>query len=309
MRRQALLAGICGIVLLGAALIGWRSLRSTPPAPRLVVHGGDGGGLPRAQPQEESFDAAALERVSSDAAAAGMQALVVMRHGHLVLDRYGHGVSAQSDIDGGGFARVLPALLLGIAVHDGILSTQSLGDYDANRVSAALAAASHQSYPQYLSQRLWRRINASQAWVALPADGASAPGDCCLHARVTDWMRLAGVLLEDGRFEGARVVPAGWVEHMRRTLAADGTAGAGLLPGSAARGVEAFASNDVFYLRGPGHWRLWCMPGLQLAVLFGSALDTPWDETRLPNLVMRAMGDLAGAPGASSKLQQLVPGH
>jgi hypothetical protein len=55
--------------------------------PRAGVTGGDAGGLARAQPAEEHFDAAALERVTGDAAAAELQALVVMRHEHVVFER------------------------------------------------------------------------------------------------------------------------------------------------------------------------------------------------------------------------------
>jgi len=56
---------------------------------------------------------------------------------------------------------------------------------------------------------------------------------------------------------------------------------------------------------------------MQLAVLFGAqasaqSSDTAsdaWDETRIANLVCRALDDQPAPTGASSLLQRLVPGH
>ena len=126
-----------------------------------------------------------------------------------------------------------------------------------------------------------------------------------------DFSRLDGWLLDDGRFEGKAVVPPGWVERMRRPVSASGHEGFGVELASAAHGAEAFAADDVFFLRGPGRWRLWLVPTLNLGVMFGSASEgTPaWDETRLPNLVIRAVSEGVPQRGSGSQLQQLVPGH
>ena len=61
------------------------------------------------------------------------------------------------------------------------------------------------------------------------------------------------------------------------------------------------------------------MPTLKLAVLFGarsggesSSGDSEaasWDETRLPNLVIRALSEPTQQRSVGSQLQQLVPGH
>jgi hypothetical protein len=69
----------------------------------------------------------------------------------------------------------------------------------------------------------------------------------------------------------------------------------------------------VLLLRGPARWRLWVIPSLRLAVLFGASAsgDTAadWDETRVPNLVIEAVTDRPAVPPGTSVLQQLVPGH
>jgi CubicO group peptidase (beta-lactamase class C family) len=312
MRLRAALIGVGGVALCaGVALLWLGSAGRQGSGPRVTVTGGDAGGLPRVSPQQEHLDPAALEAASHDAAAEGLQAMIVARHDYIVYERYGRGVSADTVIDSGSFAQSLVALTAAIAAHDGKLAMPSLTGFDAARLRAAIEAGTGQSYPDYLSLHLWRRLNAAAAWIALPAAGATAPADCCFHARLQDWLRVAMVLLDDGNFEGKAVVPPGWVERMRRPTSADGSAGFGVELAAAAHGAEPFAADDLLFLRGPGRWRLWVIPSLRLALLFGSksAASPGWDETRLPNLVIRALSERPAQRGVGSQLQQLVPGH
>jgi hypothetical protein len=128
-------------------------------------------------------------------------------------------------------------------------------------------------------------------------------------------MRIASLLTDNGRFEGKQVVPAGWVQRMQRPLSLDAVRGFGIELSAAAHGAEPFATAGVFFARGPAHWRLWLVPPLKLAILFGGEsassanVSTAWDETRLPNLVIRAVSDRLPEPGELPDLQRLVPGH
>ena len=177
----------------------------------------------------------------------------------------------------------------------------------------AIEAGAHQSYADYLSHKLWSRLNANAAEFRYPAAMGDA-ADCCLYARVPDWMRVASLLTDNGRFEGKQVVPAGWMQRMQRPLSPDSVRGFGIELAAAAHGAEPFATAGVFFIRGPLHWRLWLVPSLKLAILFGndeasSDAQVAWDETRLPNLVIRAVSDRPPEPGDLSELQRLVPGH
>lgn len=304
MKSLRLRAGIWPLLLLSAC--------TQSAGPRAVVNGGDAGGLARAAPAEEHFDAAALERVTGDPAAAALQALVVMRHEHIVFERYGHGTDAHSVLDLGQFARVLLALATGAAVSDDLFPLSARSEFDATKLRDAIASGARQAYPDYLSIKIWRRINAAPAWIDLNAAGAAAPADCCFHAQLTDWMRVAELLSENGRFEGKQLLPPEWMDRLRRPVSVDRTQGFGVELATAAHGAEPFETSDVYFLRGPAHWRMWVVPSLQLALIFGaddrSAATDSWDETRLPNLVMRTLSDRPASKEAS-KLQQLVPGH
>jgi hypothetical protein len=280
--------------------------------PRAMVQGGDAGGLPREQTAEEHLNANALNEVVTDAATKNLQALIVMRHGHVVFDRYGHGLDASSEHDLGDFAQVLIALASGIGVQTDRYALPITGGFDPAQLRDALQAASHLTYSEYLSQRLWRRLNAGPAWIAY-TQGAPVPADCCFHARLLDWMRVADVLVEDGFFEGKQLVPKGWVARMRQPIAADGRRGFGVMLPAAAHGAEQFAADDVFFLRGPDRWRLYLVPSLKLAVLFGAAEDksgaAPWDETRVLNLVLRGVTDPPNPTDPNQAIKGLVPGH
>jgi hypothetical protein len=306
-RWSALLAAV---LLAGAAAwwLGhggrWRAV------PTVVVRGGDGGGLPRATPAEEGFDAAALDAALALAREQGMHAFIVSRHGHVVLAEYAHGLDAQSTADAGGFAAALVALAAGAARSEGLVDDAAIADFDPPRLAAAIAAGARMSYPEFLARDVWQPLNAAAAAIELPAAGAVAPADCCIIARISDWMRVAELLLNAGRFEGTQVAPPEWVRRMPEARDAARERGWGVWLAIGAHGAEPFAADGVFYLKGPARWRLWMAPTLGIAVLFAAdgADDARWDETRLPNRVFRALVVRPSIPGHPS-LSDIVPGH
>jgi hypothetical protein len=303
----------CLLAVSVATLLSVVACSGAATAPGAIVEGGDAGGLPRVQPSDEHLDIGALKAAGDDDAAKGLQALIVLRHGHIAYDRYGHGLTATSEEDLGGFAQAVLALVSGIALQEDRFPLPVRTGFDPAQLRDAIQSASHQPYAEYLSQHLWRRVNAAPAWIAFP-QGGPVPADCCFHARLLDWMRIADVMVGDGFFEGKQLVPKGWVAYMRQPLAADGLRGFGVSLPASAQGAERFAADDVFFLRGPGHWRLWLVPSLKLAVLFGAdARQTdaakPWDETRVLNLVLRGLSDPPNPTDPAAKLKGLVPGH
>jgi hypothetical protein len=86
-----------------------------------------------------------------DPAAEGLRALVVMRDDHVVFERYGEGLKADSIVDSGPLAQVLVALLAAEALQEARLSAQALNGFDPNRLRAAIEAGTHERYETYLS--------------------------------------------------------------------------------------------------------------------------------------------------------------
>jgi len=195
----------------------------------VAVGGGDAGGWPRADAATEGFERQPLELARAWASAQHARALLIMRHGHLVLEQY-DGIDADSLVDGGELADTLVQLAAAIAVAQNGLVAPPTAQADPAQLSAAIARASGRSYAQFLARNIWQPLNAA------PAQWSAAS----MRARSSDWLRIADLLLHDGRFEGTQVVPAGWVQRLARP--------------AAAVGAEPFADRSMYRLRGRGAW-------------------------------------------------------
>lgn len=185
---------------------------------------------------------------------------------------------------------------------------------DPQLLALALERATGQRYAAYLSSVLWRRLGAADAWVWLDRPGGTAHADCCMLARQGDWIRLGQLLVRDGNYRGEEVIRPGWVSLMRTPARSDAEYGAYVRVGArVAGGAEPYAAKDLFVVDGGGGNRLWLVPSLQLAVLrmtTPGAGDESWDDTRIPNLIVRGARDYlpaAARPGAD--VSAIVPGH
>jgi len=185
---------------------------------------------------------------------------------------------------------------------------------DPQLLALVIERATRQRYASYLSQALWRRIGAADAWLQLDHPGGTAHADCCMLAHQGDWIRIGQLLLRDGNYRGDEVMRPGWITLMRAPAQSDPRYGAYVrVAWMTGPGQEALAARDVFAVEGQGGNRLWLVPSLQIAVLCtgpAAGRDAAWDDARLPNLVIRAARDAlpaAAQPGAD--VSALVPGH
>jgi hypothetical protein len=264
----------------------------------VLVAGGDAGGLPRADAGTEGFDARALHAAVESAGARQSGGLLITRHGHLVLESYGGNTDADTRVEGGEYSRTLLLLAVGVALGQGGQLAPAAPSGDPAQLASLISKASGMGYPQFLSRNLWQPLNA-------------APAQCSgtgIRARPVDWLRVAELLLHDGRFEGTQVVPPGWTQRLRPSAGGVERPGTGIYRRPSTTSAEAFASDDTYFLRGPGATRLWLVPRLELGILsIGGADAGLSDETRLPNAVVRALRDRP--PSTGVELRDLVPNH
>ncbi|HVN45927.1 MAG TPA: serine hydrolase [Steroidobacteraceae bacterium] len=212
-------------------------------------------------------------------------------------------------------ARDLPAALLHTPLARTPGAVRSDQASDPQLLALVIERASGQRYASYLSQAIWRRIGAADAWLRLDHTGGTAYADCCMIAHQGDWIRIGQLLLRDGNYRGDEVIRPGWVALMRTPGQSDPQYGAYVRVRwpMAAAGHEPPAARDLFAVEGEGGNRLWMVPSLELAILCtGSTAgrDAGWDDNHLPNLVIAAARDAlppAAQPGAD--ISAIVPGH
>jgi CubicO group peptidase (beta-lactamase class C family) len=184
---------------------------------------------------------------------------------------------------------------------------------DPQLLALVIGRATNQRYAAYLSQALWRRIGAADAWLALDRPGGTAHADCCMRARQGDWIRVGQLLLRDGNYRGDEVIRPGWVTLMRAPAQSDPLYGAYLrVRWQPAADREMPAAPDLFAVEGAGGNRLWVVPSLQIAIVCTGApegRDAAWDDNRLPNLIVRAARDAPTAAPSGADVSSIVAGH
>ena len=179
--------------------------------------------------------------------------MLVTRHGHLVYERYARGAEASTLVDGAELAQSLLVIAAGIAVsqHGMVPPAPPL---EAARVARRSRRPAVAPYPLFLSRHVWQPMHAAPArWIAPD-----------VSARAVDWLRVAELLLHDGRFEGSQVVQAGLDPNA-------------LAPGDRLGGTPCRPNGA---LRGPGATRLWLVPRLDLAILRVAPAPPTWDRGR-----------------------------
>jgi CubicO group peptidase (beta-lactamase class C family) len=183
---------------------------------------------------------------------------------------------------------------------------------DPQLLSLALERATGERYAAYLSQALWRRVGASDAWLYLDRPGGAAHADCCLLARQGDWIRIAELMLGDGNYRGFEIIRPGWVKSMRAPTRLEHDHGEYLLLSAQAAGAkQPYMAPDTYALDNDGGNRLWLVPSLQLAILCTARAprSRDFDDARIPNLIVSGTRDFVPPAARPGDIRAIVPGH
>jgi CubicO group peptidase (beta-lactamase class C family) len=183
---------------------------------------------------------------------------------------------------------------------------------DPQLLALALERATGERYASYLSEVLWRRIGAGDAWLYLDRPAGAAHADCCMLARQGDWIRVAELLLGDGNYRGYEIIRPGWVKAMRLPARANHDYGAYLRLSAAAAGAkQAYVAPDTYAVDNEGGNRLWLIPSLEIAVLCTAARPrgADFDDARIPNLIVGGARDFVPSAARPGDLSKIVPGH
>jgi hypothetical protein len=296
--------------------------------PRLRLPGG-ATELPRATAEAELIAVEALQYATDTASKQGAKALLVHRHGHRVFEYFGDGRNGHAEIAGGELSAALLALSLGplvdarrvepAAAVAAIREAAMTGDSWTNPWSAAAKRRFSLSAPpavlrkdldgsiaNTVSTRVWLPLGAADATL-WGLDDARLRLDCCVVARLDDWMRVADLFLQQGTYQGQHIVSPDWI---RQLLAADAQGQRHpvwldrQLPWT---GDEPPAAREIYWFDLGTDLRLWLVPRRSLAILYW-ADERMARDTLIPNIILRGLQDQLPA-GGTTELNDLVPGH
>jgi hypothetical protein len=162
----------------------------------------------------------------------GMRGIAVIYRGRLIAQRYGAGFKASTLLPGGAMTRTVGEALAGMRIA---------GDNPPL------------SLPH---DRLFSPLGMSSAVMEADARGNLAgAGD--MYASTQDWARFGQFLLQDGVWQGKRILPEGFVDSLRKAAAA---------PAASADARPPLPA-DTYWIQGKDGQSIAVVPSKQLALV------------------------------------------
>jgi CubicO group peptidase (beta-lactamase class C family) len=189
---------------------------------------------------------------------------------------------------------------------------------NAELVAIVLERATRQRFSAFLSKQVLQPIGAPDVSVWLNRPGGVAHAGCCMMTPAQTWLRLAILIMDDGVWNGKRLLPKGFVAEMRTATPQNPHVGMGLYlgePYAQRRGFgaldiagprvlhsEPYLAKDLVLFDGNSNQVVYIVPSLHLVVL--RLGETPpaspeWDNASLPNTILRGLEAGASSSGAS----------
>ena len=177
-----------------------------------------------------------------------------------------------------------------------------------------LQNAVKQRYAEYLSEKIWKPLGASDAYVWPYLPNGMARTYTSLFARAEDWLRIGIMLKDHGQFEGRQIVPDEWIDAMIKPSPHNPNYGLHIwlaspllkerwyddpVPGTGILTGEEWLDPGIFFLDGSGGQRVYVSRAEDLVIVRLGITYGGWDDSALPNAVIRALR-------ATKSVQQLV---
>lgn len=167
-----------------------------------------------------------------------------------------------------------------------------------------LESATGKSYQQYLSERLWQRIGADDAYVWNNEPSGFPRTYTALLARPRDWLRIGLLFKNNGLHQGDQIIASSLIDSIITPSEANPNYGWQIWLGNQYQekryyndsntgpsfgSAEPFKAQDMIYFDGIGGQRVYISRSESLVVVRTGDLRFDWDDTKLPNLVLEAL--------------------
>lgn len=190
-------------------------------------------------------------------------------------------------------------------------------------VPVVIERASGRRYAEFLGTELFQKIGAQGGTIWVNRPGGMAHGGCCMMAPPELYVRLATLMLQDGVWDDQRLLPIGYVDEMITPteqnpyfglsvwVAGSYTERRGFAhPDRDTRKVfhsEPYLASDLYLFDGNGNQVVYIVPSQDLVILRTGlpsvrVVDGEWDNTYLPNVIMRG---IEKHPGTSQPQRRL----
>lgn len=188
--------------------------------------------------------------------------------------------------------------------------------YEYNNATSELVAvlierATGRRYAEFVGTEIWQKIGARGGNVWINRPGGTAHSGCCMLVPAENFLRLGILYLQDGVWEGARLLPEGYVKQMRTGTPQNPWYGMGVYVAAQytdRRGAanperrmgqtlhsEPYLDKDLFLFDGNGNQTVFISPAQNLVVL-RTGYPPPrgegkpeFDNSFLPNTIMRGI--------------------
>jgi CubicO group peptidase (beta-lactamase class C family) len=191
--------------------------------------------------------------------------------------------------------------------------------YDYSNANSELIApiierATGRRYEEWLTEQVLRPLGAAGGEIWVNRIGGTAHAGCCALLPAETYLRLAVLYMNDGVWNDERLLPDGYVEEITTATEYNPHAGMGLYvagPYIERRGAanpdfnlgktlhsEPYLDRDLYLFDGNGNQVVYVVPRHRLIALRVGARppkDQPWDNSRLPNTLLRALAENTGA--------------
>lgn len=183
-------------------------------------------------------------------------------------------------------------------------------------VAILIERATGRPYEGWVSEQVLKPLGAQGGEVWINRPGGVAHSGCCILLPAEDYLRMAILLLQDGLWEGERLLPRGYVAAARTPTPQNPHAGMGLYvagPYVERRGAanpeqtlgrtlhsEPYLARDLFLYDGNSNQVVYVVPSESLIILrvgHRPPKEPEWDNAFLPNTLIAGIERKPGESG------------
>jgi CubicO group peptidase (beta-lactamase class C family) len=187
--------------------------------------------------------------------------------------------------------------------------------YEYNNATSEMVAvlierATGRRYAEFMATEIWQKLGALGGTVWVNRAGGMAHSGCCLMIPAESILRLGILVLQDGIWNGQRLLPEGYVKEMLTPTRENPYYGLGVyvagryterrgaanperkVPGTLHS--EPYAAADLVLFDGNANQVVYIVPSQQLVVLRTGnspprSKEKEWDNAYLPNVLIRGI--------------------